>query len=65
MSEKDLKKRGHGSFDYQTDYNTETHLLKWLDKKCCCWVKFCRSRMHQHSQKTRLGTEEQGQDRLS
>ena len=34
MSKKDLKKRGRGSFDYQTDYNTGAHLLKWFDKKC-------------------------------
>ena len=34
MSEKDLKRRGRGSFDYRTDYNTGTHLLKWVDNKC-------------------------------
>ena len=34
MSEKDLKKCGCGSFDYWTDYNTRTHLLKLFDNKC-------------------------------
>ena len=34
MSKKDLRKRVRGSFDYWTDYNTRTHLLKWFDKKC-------------------------------
>ena len=34
MSEKDLKKHGCGSFDYRTDYNTGTHMLKWFDNKC-------------------------------
>ena len=34
MSEKDLKKCGRGWFDYRTDYNTGTHLLKWFDNKC-------------------------------
>ena len=34
MSKKDLKKCGRGLFDYQTDYNTGTHLLKYFDNKC-------------------------------
>ena len=34
MSKKDLRKRVRGSFDYWTDYNTRTHLLKWFDNKC-------------------------------
>ena len=34
MSEKNLKKRGCGSFDYWTDYNTRTHVLKWFEDKC-------------------------------
>ena len=34
MSEKDLKKHCCGSFDYRTDYNTGTHMLKWFDNKC-------------------------------
>ena len=34
MSEKDLKKEGRGSYDYRTDQNTDTHLLKWFDNKC-------------------------------
>ena len=34
MSEKDLKKCGCGSFDYRTDYNTGTQLLKLFDNKC-------------------------------
>ena len=34
MSKKDLKKRDRGSFDYRTEYNTGTHLLKWFDSKC-------------------------------
>ena len=34
MSEKDLKKEGRGSYDYRTDQNTGTHLLKWFDNKC-------------------------------
>ena len=34
MSKKDLKKCGHGSFDYRTDCNTGTYLLKWFDNKC-------------------------------
>ena len=34
MTEKDLKARGRGSFDYWTDGNTGLHLLKWVDNKC-------------------------------
>ena len=34
MSEKDLKKEGRDSYDYRTDQNTGTHLLKWFDNKC-------------------------------
>ena len=34
MSEKDLKKEGRGSYDYRTDQNTGTHLLKWFGNKC-------------------------------
>ena len=34
MSKNDLKKHSHGSDDYQIDYNTRTHLLKWCDNKC-------------------------------
>ena len=34
MTEKDLKPRGRGSFDYRTDCNTGLHLLKWFDNKC-------------------------------
>ena len=34
MSKKDLKKEGGGSYNYRTDQNTGTHLLKWFDSKC-------------------------------
>ena len=34
MSEKSLKKWGHGSFDCREDFNTRTHLLKWFENKC-------------------------------
>ena len=34
MVEKDLKKQGRGSFDYRTDQNFGTHLIKWYDNKC-------------------------------
>ena len=44
ISKKYLKKRGRGSFDYGTDCNFGTHLLKWFDNKCCRWVTFCRSK---------------------
>ena len=55
---KDLKKRGLRLFDYWTDYNTKTHLLKWFDNK------FFQEK-NAHSRKIRLGTGEEREDRLS
>ena len=42
MSKKDLKKCGHGSFDYRTDCNTGTYLLKWFDKCVVVVLSFAR-----------------------
>ena len=40
MFEKDLKKRSRGLFNYRTDYNSGTHLLKWYDNKCVVGSSF-------------------------
>ena len=34
ISEKNLKKQLCGSFDYRTDYNIRTYVLKWFEDKC-------------------------------
>ena len=33
-SDKELKKEGRGSYDYQTDVNSGLHVMKWYDNKC-------------------------------
>ena len=33
MSDRDLKKEGRGSFDYQTDMNSTLRVVKWHDNK--------------------------------
>ena len=35
LTEKDLKKQGHWSFDYHTDVNIRLHIVKWFEKKIC------------------------------